>query len=516
MTNRRWQRVRDLFSRARELSTARRHAVLAEPGESWLRREVASLLRADEQAGGFLDPPDTEPLPEGSRIGPYRLGHPIGRGGMGLVYLAVRDDGSYHKRVAIKLLRGTPEPALLHRFRIERQTLAALDHPNIIRLLDGGHSSDGNPYLVTEYIQGPTIDAYCRQSAPSLEERLRLFQSVCAAVSCAHQNLVIHGDIKPANILVGADGAPRLIDFGAATLLNPELGSDTTEPSEQRLRLFTPEFAAPEQLRGERSTVASDVYALGLLLHVLLTDRSPSQQQPSAPGLRSPRTGEADALPAPSVAAPERRRQLRGDLDSIVRRATCADAKSRYGSVEGLTQDVASHLTRRPVSARPSTLGYRASVLVRRYGMALAGVALAVGGLGSTAALGVWAVGRSPSQPAAIADPTRSGEAAQSAEQLRVVLQRIGTLAAQGDKEAQMALPLLHFARGHLLRSTGELAEAQLSFRRGALARQAGPPPPFAGPRQPPSGLPEQQPIDPLRRAASRSDPQPAEALTRP
>lgn len=520
MTNRRWQRVRDLFSKARELPTARQKEVLAEPGESWLRREVSSLLRADEQARGFLEPPDSAPLPEGTRIGPYRLGHPIGHGGMGLVYLGVRDDGSYHKRVAIKLLRGTPEPALLHRFRIERQTLAALEHPNIIRLLDGGHTADGNPYLVTEYVQGVPIDVYCQRSIPSLDERLRLFRTVCAAVSCAHLNRVIHGDIKPANILVGADGVPKLIDFGAATLLNPELGSGTTEPSEQRLRLFTPEFAAPEQLRGESSTIASDVYALGLLLHVLLTDRSPRWQTASVPDQTLVRSGEAGELPEPSVAAPERRRQLRGDLDSIVRRATCTDPKRRYGSVEELAEDLTNYLAKRPVAARPATLGYRAGGLVRRYGTALAGAVLAAGGLGGAAALGGWASGRWAARTAALADPARPGEGAQSAEQLRVLLQRVGTLAAQGDKEAQLALPLLHFARGHLLRSAGEVAEAQLSFRRGALARRAGPPPPFVGARpllperpsdssdEPQAGSPRPAPLGPeLQPAKDRKRP---------
>lgn len=520
MTKRRWQRVRELFSKVRELSPARQQALLAEPGETWLRREVASLLRADERAQGFLEPLVTRPLPEGMRIGPYRLGHPIGRGGMGLVYLGVRDDGSFQKRVAIKLLHGPPDPALLHRFRIERQTLAALDHPNIIRLLDGGHTEDGNPYLVTEYIQGLTIDACCRQSVSSMEDRLRLFQRVCAAVSCAHRNLVIHGDIKPSNILVGEDGVPKLIDFGAATLQNPELGSGTTEPSEQRLRLFTPEFAAPEQLRGERSTVASDVYALGLLLHVLLTDRSPHWQLPSASEEASGHDDAVGELPRPSTVAPERRSQLRGDLDCIVRRATAAEAKGRYASVEELAQDVTNHLARRPVTARPATLAYRTSALLRRNRATLVNVALAVGGLGSAAALGGWSAGRAASRAAAISEPTRASEAAQSAAQLRGIVQRVATQASQGDKEAQIALALLYFAHGHLLRSLGEVAEAQISFHRGALARQAAPPPPFGGPRQAPPWRPvtppDERPEGASRPAAARSDPQPAAGFTKP
>lgn len=200
MSTDRWQQVKALFAQTRELSTARRDALLESAPDTWLRREVASLLAADRQADGFLERPPAEVHFGETRVGPYRLIDRLGSGGMGLVYLAVRDDGSFQKRVAVKVLQETAEPALKQRFRVERQLLAALDHPSVVRLLDGGQAPDGSPYLVMEYVAGLPIDEYCQRHRLPTSERLRLFLAVLSAVSHAHQNLVLHGDIKPGEI----------------------------------------------------------------------------------------------------------------------------------------------------------------------------------------------------------------------------------------------------------------------------------------------------------------------------
>ncbi len=338
-----WQQVKDLFAKARALPTTRRDALLDSAADPWLRREVASLLAADRRADGFLDPPGAAPPP--AKAGPYRLLDCLGSGGMGQVYLAVRDDGSFQKRVAVKLLPAAAEPALQQRFRIERQLLAALEHPHIVRLLDGGLTQDGCSYLVMEYVPGLPIDAHCQRHDLPRQERLRLFQMVCSAVLCAHQSLVVHGDIKPGNILVTPEGIPKLLDFGAARLLNPELGTGTMAPSEHRLRLFTPEFASPEQLRGEPLTLASDVYSLGLLLHALLTGQRQQRDELSATSGsgEAPRRRDATA------------RRLPAELESIVRMAAHGDVHRRYASVAHLAEDVARHLSRRPVRAHPPT-----------------------------------------------------------------------------------------------------------------------------------------------------------------
>src|SRR5207253_391487 len=202
----------------------------------------------------------------GSRIGPYKIIREIGRGGMGTVYLAARAD-DFEKRVAIKLIkRGMDTDEILSRFRNERQILANLDHPNIARLLDGGTTTDGLPYFVMEYIEGQTIDEYCEARKLATAERLQLFRMVCGAVHYAHQNLVVHRDLKPSNILVTPEGVPKLLDFGIAKILSPTGGLETT-----LIHALTPEYASPEQLRGQAVSTASDVYSLGVVLYQLLT-----------------------------------------------------------------------------------------------------------------------------------------------------------------------------------------------------------------------------------------------------
>jgi serine/threonine protein kinase len=288
----RWQQVRDIFDRATALPPAERGAYLEDACSSdlELRKEVDSLLRSHEDAGSvFLERPAVDltsgAAPSldrsrvGRRIGVYQIVEAIGRGGMGEVYRAVRADGQYDKQVALKLVRvGFDSSFVLERFRHERQILASLEHPNIARLHDGGTTEDGIPYLVMELIEGTPIHRYCDEHHLGVRERLQLFAQVCAAVQYAHRRLVIHRDIKPSNILVTAEGVPKLLDFGIAKIVDPSGGSETT-----LLRPMTPEYASPEQVRGEPITTATDVYSLGVVLYRLLTGRSPYPEKTRTP-----------------------------------------------------------------------------------------------------------------------------------------------------------------------------------------------------------------------------------------
>ncbi|HVR40581.1 MAG TPA: serine/threonine-protein kinase [Thermoanaerobaculia bacterium] len=350
-----WDRVRHLFHAVVELAPHTRAAFLdRECADADARAEVESLLAAHDEAGTFLgksiweliDTNDHARL-TGRTIGAYRLVHPLGHGGMGSVFLAVRDDEQFSQRVAIKLVRGgAAGAALVRRFRQERQILAALEHPNIARLLDGGTTFDGLPYLVMEYVDGTPIHEYCR--GKSTPEKLKLFLNLCDAVQYAHRSLVIHRDIKPANVLVTADGVAKLLDFGIAKLM-----SDTVPvPADATItRLMTPEYASPEQLLGKPVTTASDVYSLGVLLFELLTEQKPF-------GERTP----LSEPPLPSTIT----KPLRGDLDNIVLMAMEVDPARRYGSVEKLADDIRRHLSGHPVAARRATFGYRAAKFVRR------------------------------------------------------------------------------------------------------------------------------------------------------
>jgi non-specific serine/threonine protein kinase/serine/threonine-protein kinase len=341
------------------------------------------------------------------RVGPYRLLHALGSGGMGTVYLALRDDEQFHKRVAVKLLRREAhDEELLQRFRRERQILASLDHDHIARLLDGGTTEDGFPYLVMEYVEGLPIDRWCDTHSLSVRERLLLFRSVCSAVHFAHQSLVVHRDLKPANILVTAQGVPKLLDFGIAKLLNPHLAPEAHLATQVEARVMTPEYASPEQIRGEPVTTASDVYSLGVLLYELLTGHRPirlasrnlteiaravSEEEPTRPStviereVETPRgDGTTRRLTPDSVSrtregSPERlRRRLAGDLDNIVLMALRKEPKRRYASAEALSDDIRRHLEGLPVAARPDTLGYRLERFVFRHRLAVGAAAAVV------------------------------------------------------------------------------------------------------------------------------------------
>lgn len=399
MSSNRHQRIQELFLAALEQAVESRPAFLAEAAgdDLDLRREVESLLDASQRGSALLTAPEATPHPmpdpdppSPRRVGPYELLHELGRGGMGSVYVARRADESYQRRVAVKLVRpGMDSEAVLTRFRTERQILAALNHPNIARLLDGGSTDDGRPYLVMEYVEGQPIDQYCARMGLAVAERVQLFRTVCAAVSHAHRNLVVHRDLKPANILVTADGTPKLLDFGIAKLLNPDLTSAPGAPTVAALRLMTPEYASPEQARGELVTTASDVYSLGVVLYELLAGCRPYELEGLTPADLE-RTISESVPPLPSQAALRRTRpagasdrgrrsrdRLPADLDNIVMMALRKEPQRRYHSVDQLADDLRRYLEHQPVRARRVTWGYAARKFVRRNRLAVAATATA-------------------------------------------------------------------------------------------------------------------------------------------
>ena len=305
---------------------------------------------------------------EGTRVGAYKLVREIGHGGMGTVYLAERDDEHYQQQVAIKFIKpGLGGDAIRKRFRNEMQILADLNHPNIARLLDGGQTVEGVPYLVMEYVEGRPIDVFCDEAQLSIQERLKLFSTVCAGVQYAHQHLVIHRDIKPGNILVTTEGLPKLVDFGIAKLLDDER-SDATATA---LPFMTPDYASPEQVRGVAVTTATDVYSLGVVLYELLTGRRPYRLK----------SGVAHEV-AQAICADEPRRpsstqkRLHADLDNIVLMAMRKEPQRRYASAEQFAEDIRRHLEGLPVRARPDTFGYRTGKFVRRHKFGVAAAAI--------------------------------------------------------------------------------------------------------------------------------------------
>ncbi|MEM7583610.1 MAG: serine/threonine-protein kinase [Acidobacteriota bacterium] len=404
MDSARWLRVEELFHDALDQPEAARRQWLAEAcGEdSELHEEVASLLASGEDServeqavrGGFEL---AAAIPQGdtvANIGPDRVIREVGRGGTGVVYLAERE-GEVRQRVAVKVIkRGMDTDEILDRLRRERQILADLEHPNIARLIDGGSTADGRPYFAMELVTGETLEAYCDRHRLSIEQRLRLFVEVCSAVQYAHQKLVIHRDLKPSNILVTAEGMPKLLDFGIAKLLAPTEHTRTATG----LQLLTPEYASPEQLRGQALTTATDVYSLGVVLYRLLTGRPPYRLSGQARGemerlvCTAEATRPSNATTAPlaeedspeelasrrATRAPALARRLRGDLDNIVLMAMRKEPERRYPTVGQLAEDVERHLELRPVRARPSSFSYRMGKWARRYRAAVVAGGLAV------------------------------------------------------------------------------------------------------------------------------------------
>jgi eukaryotic-like serine/threonine-protein kinase len=381
LTPDRWRRIRAALDLVLEAPLAERARILDEAcGEDPdLRAEVEALVEAESRAGPLLHVPveeyadalaaelaqsrGAEPL-AGTRMGAYRLIREIGRGGMGSVYLAERADGQFEHQVAVKVLRrGLDTDDVLRRFLTERQILASLDHPNVARLLDGGATDDGRPYLVMEHVEGQPIDRYCEERALGTEARVRLFVTIADAVLHAHRNLVVHRDLKPSNILVTDSGAVKLLDFGIAKLLHGDPGAGAADPvTRTGLRLLTPEYASPEQVRGGPVTTSSDVYQLGLLLYHLLTgDRAYSLRGRTAAEIE--RIVCEEEPPPPSALD----RRLRGDLDAIVLKALRKEPADRYASVDSLVDDLLAWLDGRPVRARGDRPAYRLRKLLRRH-----------------------------------------------------------------------------------------------------------------------------------------------------
>ncbi len=397
----RWQEARRLFHACIELGTQDRAVLLAREcaGDPGMKAEVESLLAKADDNGSFMEQPAAEAsavhVPHGSRlgqrVGAYEIVELLAEGGMGGVYKAVRADDQYRQQVAIKLVRrGLEGEAMLARFKAERQILASLDHPHIARMLEGGLTDEGLPYFVMELIDGQPIDGYCEQHQLTVPQRLALFCDVCAAVQYAHQNLTVHRDLKPGNILVTANGTVKLLDFGIAKVLGTGAAPQATVTA---LRAMTPEYASPEQLKGEAITTATDVYSLGVLLYRLLSGRSPYRAAASEPYALAREV--CDTEPAkPSAARAERtnpalRKQLEGDLDCIVLMALRKERDKRYASVEQLSQDIRRRLERLPVVARQSTWRYRSSRFLARHKLAVSAGALVLltllGGIVSTA-----------------------------------------------------------------------------------------------------------------------------------
>jgi eukaryotic-like serine/threonine-protein kinase len=329
-----------------------------------LERAVGQAMR--EVAAGT-----TAPLTQ--RLGPYRVIAEIGQGGMGTVYLAERADGTFDQQVAIKVVRGLLDQDRVRRFRAERQILASLQHPNIARLIDGGTTDEGWPYLVMEYVDGVPIDTYVTTAGLSLDARLRLFLIVCDAVGHAHRHLVVHRDIKPSNILVARDGTPRLLDFGIAKLLDEDETAAAAARTLTGMRMLTPDYASPEQVRGEPVTTATDVYALGVLLFELLTGQRPHRFKTLTAQEIERVVCDTDA-PRPSTLATG----LPEDLDIIVGAALHKERARRYPSVEALEGDLRRYLDGRPVQARPATWRYRARRFTARHRWGVATAALFV------------------------------------------------------------------------------------------------------------------------------------------
>jgi serine/threonine protein kinase/tetratricopeptide (TPR) repeat protein len=408
MSPERWKQVEEIFQSALDLPEAERTEYISTAcgGDDELCRQVTALVEQYEESGDFIEQPAQvvvdirtgaglfrtgsmdeagEPLPDpmiGRRIGPYKLIKEIGRGGMGAVYLAERADGEFRQRVAVKLIkRGMDTDFILRRFRNERQILATLDHPNIGRLLDGGTTEDGLPYFVMEYIEGLPLYRYCDERRLNVRQRLRLFCQLCDAVSYAHRGHVIHRDIKPSNVLVTATGTPKLLDFGIAKLLNPELVGDIThDPTATAMRLMTPEYASPEQALGQPVSTATDIYSLGVLLYELLTGHKPyhlharasheiarviCEEEPERPSevvtdtddllFPHPPGGESQALSFVyenrGATAESLRRELAGDLDNVVMKALRKEPGDRYESAQALRDDLARHIEGKPVLA---------------------------------------------------------------------------------------------------------------------------------------------------------------------
>lgn len=417
MNAERWTHIKAIFHDATEVADRERATYIRSRcgGDEALALEIEALLSAHDQASSFIEglPDNTiTSAPDnlapdkmiGRPVGAYELVRELGRGGMGAVYLASRADDQFRKLVAVKLINAAfDNESITRRFRNERQILASLDHPNIARLLDGGSTEQGSPYFVMEYIEGKPIRDYCDAHRLNTNKRLILFRDVCSAVNYSHQNLIVHRDLKPSNILVTEDGTVKLLDFGIAKLIgaSADFGETTTTTS----RVMTPEYASPEQVRGETITTSSDIYSLGVLLYEILCGHRPyristnspleviravCEQEPEKPSTAVGRTETTSASAGQTTCTPETvsrardsqperlRRQLEGDLDNIVLKAMRKEPQRRYSSVEQFSEDLRRYLEGLPVIARRDTFPYRAGKFIRRNKVGVSAAAIIV------------------------------------------------------------------------------------------------------------------------------------------
>ncbi|MGH7500314.1 MAG: tetratricopeptide repeat protein [Longimicrobiales bacterium] len=496
MANTNWQQIQDLFSAALDRPMEERASFVREAaGEPALADAVLGLLSSHERPSRLdtlvdrVSEAAAEAVP--ATIGPYRVVRLLGRGGMGTVYLAERADGQFEHRVALKILRSDRAgETWRRRFLTERQILAQLVHKNIAWLLDGNVTESGSPYLVMEYVEGLPVLEYCDVHRLNLEKRLRLFLDVCAAVEYAHRKLIVHRDLKPGNILVTGDGVVKLLDFGIAKLLDP----DPAWPNEATgtgMRLMTPEYASPEQVRGERVGTPSDVYQLGLLAFQLLTGRRPYRVRGHTPSAIELAILSADPLrpsnaitiaaangaddeqadtdslaKARSTTAARLGRQLAGDLDHIVLRALRKEPEQRYGSATELAEDVRRHLDGRPVLARRGTVRYRASRFVRRHRVIVAAAilvafTLAAGILGTT-----WQMGRAREQARLAAEQRDLARLeAEKASRIATFLTDLFEVAGEGDvrTDTLRLLPVLERGAERLREELADQPEVMAS-----------------------------------------------------
>jgi eukaryotic-like serine/threonine-protein kinase len=414
-----WADAKRIFSEALDLPRDERERFLASACQNAdaLLAEVRSLLAWHDQSTGFLEEPAGHlggfartPTPPrdlvGTTVGVWRVESLVGSGGMGVVYRAERADAAFRRQAALKVIRpGSDSDAIVRRFQAERETLAALDHPNIARLLDGGTTPDGQPYFAMEFIEGVPIDRYCDEHRLPIARRLQLFRAVCAGVRYAHQNLVVHRDIKPDNILVTREGTPKLLDFGVAKLV-ARGAAPAEEAAGAATWLMTPDYASPEQLGGRASTITTDIYSLGVLLYVLLAGERPYRLKsvtpdeierellhlplvlPSEMARRGP---HAEAAADARATTPEKlSRRLAGDLDAIVSCAMSREPSARYCSVEQIAQDLDHHRRRYPIAARERRAGYVAGRFIQRHLTALAAAATLVMSVAGGGVAALW------------------------------------------------------------------------------------------------------------------------------
>ncbi|MFT3792576.1 MAG: tetratricopeptide repeat protein [Rudaea sp.] len=403
-----WRRVAEVFDCVADLAPEQRGARLAElcADDATLHAEVEALLRADAVAARFdrdVDcarcaaasawQGDVQTEAAGQRIGPWRVVRELGRGGMGVVLLAERADGQYEQQAALKLVkRGMDSEAILARFLRERQILARLEHPNIARLLDGGVNADGRPYFAMEYVQGRPILDWCAERNAKLDQRVELFLAVCSAVQFAHSQLVVHRDIKPSNILVTPAGEATLLDFGIAKAIGQ--GDAGTATALWQDRPLTPAYAAPEQLRGEPVTVATDIHGLGCVLYELLAGRRAFDvgDTPTLDELQKLLTATAPRAPSAVAAAdaPVPAKALRGDLDTIALKALHRDPVRRYATVDAFASDLQRYLHGLPISARRDNTAYRVGKFIGRHRAGVAASAAVIALLIASAAFAFW------------------------------------------------------------------------------------------------------------------------------